>query len=316
MQYCVTIKNNFEYGGMIMTSASKEEWIESFRNFADKALFDISRGTSDNKKQAQYINSQITELRNSYTSKIIESSSDSDYLSSSLLNEILLVTYSSYIVMLEYRNKVWKYEYMAFARRVGELWEPFCKLPFYYPIKPLTIIEPPDFQLVQEQIKRNATEYIEALPLSNEIKDELKQYYSMPWTLVDSGGIKLSLDLHFQQNGLHYNCDFKSGFSSNEKGNTNRLLLVASIYNSLGSIEKTILFVRQGEDENNHYLQTLKNSPYWEVYCAKDCYDAMKLFTGFDLRNWLDVNADWQNDISDEFKQHLEQNNLLKYLTW
>lgn len=299
-----------------MTSASKEEWIERFRNFADKALYDISRVTSDYKAQARLINSQITELRNSYISQITVSSSDSDRRNSALLNEILLVTYSSYIVMLEYRNKVWEYEYMAFARRVGELWEPFCKLPFYYPIKSLTIIEPPDFQLVQEQIKRNATEYIEALPLSNEIKNELKQYYSMPWTLVDSGGIKLSLDLHFQQNGLHYNCDFKSGFSSNEKGNTNRLLLVASIYNSLGSIEKTILFVRQGEDENNHYLQTLKNSPYWEVHCAQDCYDAMKLFTGFDLRNWLDVNADWQNDISGEFKQHLEQNNLLKYLTW
>lgn len=78
-----------------------------------------------------------------------------------LLNEILLLTYASYVVMLEYRNKVWKYEYMAFARR--------------------------------------------------------------------------------------------SGFSSNEKGNTNRLLLVASIYNSLGEIEKTLLFVRQSEDENNHY---------------------------------------------------------------
>lgn len=27
-------------------------------------------------------------------------------------------------------------------------------------------------------------------------------------------------------------------------------------------------------------------------------------------------NADWQNDISEEFKQHLQKNDLLKYLTW
>ena len=233
-----------------------------------------------------------------------------------MLNEILLLTYASYIVMLEYRNKVWEYEYMAFARRIGELWEPFCKLAFDFPINELTLIDPPDFDEVQTRIKSNAAEYINSLDLSEEIKAELKRQYDIPWSMVDSGGIKLGLDLHFEQNEIHYNCDFKSGFSSNEKGNTNRLLLVASIYNSLGEIEKTILFVRQSEDENNHYLQTLKNSPYWEVYCADDSYAAMKEFTGFDMRKWLDENADWKNDISIELKQHLERNDLLKYLTW
>lgn len=227
-----------------------------------------------------------------------------------------MLTYASYIVMLEYRNKVWEYEYMAFARRIGELWEPFCKLAFDFPIKALSIIDPPNFDEVQTKIKSNATEYIDSLDLSEEIKKELKRHYDIPWTMVDSGGIKLGLDLHFEQDGIHYNCDFKSGFSSNEKGNTNRLLLVASIYNSLGEIEKTILFVRQPEDDNNHYLQTLKNSPYWDVYCANDSYAAMKEFTGFDMRKWLDDNADWQNDISEEFKQHLQKNDLLKYLTW
>ena len=105
-------------------------------------------------------------------------------------------------------------------------------------------------------------------------------------------------------------------YSSNEKGNTNRLLLVASIYNSLGEIEKTILFVRQSEDDNNHYLQTLKNSPYRDVYCANDGYAAMKRFTGFDMREWLDNNVDWKNDISSELREHLEKNDLLRYLTW
>lgn len=134
--------------------------------------------------------------------------------------------------------------------------------------------------------------------------------------MVDSGGINLNLDLHFEQNGIHYNCDFKSGFSSNEKGNTNRLLLVASIFNYLGKNEKQIIFVRQKESENNHYLQTLKNSKYWTAYCSDDCYKAIKEFTGFDLRNWLNENAQWQDDISEGFRKHLEQNDLLKYLTW
>ena len=226
------------------------------------------------------------------------------------------LTYSSYIVMLEFRNDIWLYEYMSFARRIGELWEPFCKLPFYYPIKKLNLIEPPEFSIIQQKIQSDANNFIDTLNLDDKIKRELKQKYEIPWTMVDSGGINLNLDLHFEQNRIHYNCDFKSGFSSNEKGNTNRLLLVASIFNYLGKNEKQIIFVRQKESENNHYLQTLKNSKYWTVYCSDDCYKAIKEFTGFDLRNWLNENAQWQDDISEGFRKHLEQNDLLKYLTW
>lgn len=276
----------------------------------------LSHTRKSKKDKASEINKSIKNYRNEKLSLILRKSRSEKWDNERILNEIMCMTYASYIAMLEYRNKVWPYEYMAFARRIGELWEPFCRLPFEYPIKTLRIIEPPKFEDVQSGIQKNATDYINSLQLADDIKKELKRHYSIPWTMVDSGGIKLALDLHFEQNGIHYNCDFKSGFSSNEKGNTNRLLLVASIYNSLGAGEKTLLFVRQNEDENNHYLQTLKNSPYWDVYCANDCYEAIKSFTGFDLRNWLDVNADWKKDISADFKQHLQANDLLKYLTW
>lgn len=295
---------------------TKSEWIAAFRNVGDSILADLEKSKKSKEDKTSDINKRIKKYREQEIKRIKAVSKKNSWDSQSLLNEILIITYASYVVMLECRNKVWKYDYMAFARRIGELWEPFCKLAFDYPVKTLTLIDPPKFEEVQTQIRQNATEYIDSLDLGVEIKDELKRHYDIPWSLVDSGGIKLSLDLHFEQKGIHYNCDFKSGFSSNEKGNTNRLLLVASIYNSLGDIERTILFVRQPEDENNHYLQTLKNSPYWEVYCADDSYAAMKEFTGFDVRKWLDDNADWQNDISKELKNHLEKNDLLKYLTW
>ena len=42
----------------------------------------------------------------------------------------------------------------------------------------------------------------------------------------------------------------------------------------------------------------------------------MKRFTGFDMREWLDNNVDWKNDISSELREHLEKNDLLRYLTW
>lgn len=295
---------------------TKAQWISDFREIGESILEELSKTKKSQKDKASEVNKRIKEYRESKIAGISTIAKRESWDNQALLNEILVITYASYIVMLEYRNKVWEYEYMAFARRIGELWEPFCKLAFDFPIKPLTLIDPPDFDEVQTRIKHDASEYIDNLALSASDKAELKRHYDIPWTMVDSGGIKLGLDLHFEQNGFHYNCDFKSGFSSNEKGNTNRLLLVASIYNSLGEIERTILFVRQTEDENNHYLQTLKNSPYWEVHCADDGYAAMKEFTGFDMRKWIDQNADWKNDISTEFRQHLERNDLLKYLTW
>ena len=138
----------------------------------------------------------------------------------------------------------------------------------------------------------------------------------IPWYIIDSGEIQLGLDLHFEQNGIRYHCDYKSGFSSNEKGNTNRLLTVASVYKLLGDHNKTSIFVRQSEDENNHYLTRLKNSGLWDVNCSDDAYAKMCVFTGFDLREWIDNNACWLDDMSQELREHLENNDLIKYLTW
>ncbi|MBR0193569.1 MAG: hypothetical protein IJQ31_16045 [Thermoguttaceae bacterium] len=292
----------------------KSEWIAFFTKKVCGEKEKICLRFEDHKDQAREINKFINDVHDGLIQNLKDHSENMTQIE--LLNETLIITYASYIVMLDARNSVWPYENMDFARRIGELWEPFCKLPFEYPIRKLTIIDPPDFKMVQNTIKKDATDYIDGLNLDQETKNELKRHYSIPWTMVDSGGIKLGLDLHFEQDGIHYNCDFKSGFSSNEKGNTNRLLLVASIYNSLGEIERTLLFVRQTEDENNHYLQTLKNSPYWDVYCANNSYVAMQNFTGFDMRKWIDENIDWENDISNELRAHLEEKNLLRYLTW
>ncbi len=295
---------------------TKEQWMKDFRNRAETIAGLLWVSQKSKYTKASVINRQIKTYRDEKLALLKRQANSEKWGNDRLLNEILSMTYASYIIMLEYRNKVWPYEYMAFARRIGELWEPFCRLTFEYPVKKLYIIKPPDFEQVHRNIRKSAAGYIDSLKIAEDIKIELKRRYEIPWTMVDSGGIKLALDLHFEQDGTHYNCDFKSGFSSNEKGNTNRLLLVASIYHSLGENEKTLLFVRQKESENNHYLQTLKNSPYWDVYCADECYAAMKAFTGFDIRKWLDHNVDWKQDISGELREHLQENDLLKYLTW
>ena len=152
--------------------------------------------------------------------------------------------------MLEYRHRVWEYEYMAFARRIGELWEPFCKLPFFYPIKPLTIIDPPNFEDVQSKLKQDAIDYINSLDIEDETKEELKFYYGIPWTMVDSGGIKLSLDLHFEQNEMHY-------IEPNDK----------TEMNSISNMVKSLLeYENSGNFEEADALQTKIDSMIEKVY--------------------------------------------------
>jgi hypothetical protein len=60
--------------------------------------------------------------------------------------------------------------------------------------------------------------------------------YQKVWILVTSGEIKLELDLHFENGENDFVVDFKSGFSSNEKGNTNRF--AGNLNNALNAFFK------------------------------------------------------------------------------
>jgi len=113
---------------------------------------------------------------------------------------ILMISYTNYIVMLEIRNDVWPYEYMTFSRRIGELWEPFCKLCFTYPLNNLSLFIPPLFSEVKKKLADEIEVYIDKLKINIEEKEQLKKYYHKVWGLVTSGEIKLELDLHFIYN--------------------------------------------------------------------------------------------------------------------
>lgn len=66
----------------------------------------------------------------------------------------------------------------------------------------------------------------------------------------------------------------------------------------------------------NHYLQILKRSDLWEVYCGAETYPKVLEYSGFDLGVWMQENVTWMADVSPEFLNSLEQNDLVKYLTW
>jgi hypothetical protein len=218
--------------------------------------------------------------------------------------------------MIEIRNSVWNYDYMSFSRRIGELWEPFCKICFEYSINKLELFIPPLFSDVKKIMTEDIEKYIDKLTIKEIEKMELKKYYNKVWSMVTSGEIKLELDLHFKQNNKFYNIDFKSGFGSNEKGNTNRLLLVATIYKNLEKNYNCYLFVRSKEEENNQYFRQLRDSSVWTAFCGDNTYNEIFKFTGFNLKKWIANNINWSNDLNPETIEHFERNNFLKYLTW
>lgn len=77
-----------------------------------------------------------------------------------------------------------------------------------------------------------------------------------------------------------------------------------------------MLFVRANEEENNHYLQTLKNSGIWKVYCGEETHEQISEFSGFNLSNWIESNVQWQEDLENETLLYFRENDLEKYLTW
>jgi hypothetical protein len=299
-----TLKNN------------KTELLAYFRDRASEFLTEIKQKFAETQsdERARAINECLNETKSKLITTILQQAEKENWTHQEKLECLLMITYCNIVVMIESRNSVRPYEYMDFSRRVGELWDPFCKLCFYYPINDVSLFIPPLFSEVKKKLTDEIVDYINNLNISPEEKEELKKYYEKVWSLVTSGEIQLELDLHFVSQGQKYVVDFKSGFGSNEKGNTNRLLLVASIYKNLSESYKCLLFVRA--EENNSYFNTLKNSGIWEAYCGSEAYVKIKEYSGYDLKSWIDTNMDWANDFKPETITHFQEQNLLQYLLW
>ena len=297
----------------------KSYLLEYFRNRAEEMQNNIkeSYGQNQYKERANEINKLLKEIRESTVKYIGEKSKAENWSRAETIDSILLSTYASYVVMIDFRNKMWPYDYMTFSRRIGELWEPFCALAWQHPVNSgIAFNAPPLFNDVKTMLKNEIDDFTDSLNTSKIEKKELASYYEKVWTLVTSGEIKLELDLHFTDGKTNFNVDFKSGFSSNEKGNTNRLLLVASIYKIIGDNHKCEIYVRAEEESNNHYLQTLKNSRLWSVYCGVEGYERMEEHTGFGMKKWIERNIAWEADFDQKTIAYLQKNNLGAYLKW
>ena len=277
---------------------NKEGLLSYFRSRSNEILSELALqySVADYKKRASALNKEIIKSKDNLLSILLETAKSERWTNRELLECILMITYTNDVVMLEARNSVWEYEYMAFSRRVGELWEPFCKLCFNFPLTNIRLFVPPLFSEVKQNLTTEINTYIDGL----KIKTNENQ---------------LECDLHFTDGTKKYIVDFKSGFGSNEKGNTNRLLLVGSIYKNIEVEDyQCLIFVRS--TENNHYLTTLQNSGVWDTSCGIDTYNKIHHFTGFDIHSWIENNIDWMNDFSPEMRDMVTNNNLQNYLIW
>lgn len=296
----------------------KRTHLNYFRERAAETLATLQReiGARNYKDLASAINKASAETARHVTSTIESTAQKGHWSASDRLEAVLAATYASYVVMLEFRNQVWPYEYMAFSRRIGELWESFVRTAFDSAPSGLSYFVPPLFSDVRTTLRQELTQYIEALPIAEAQKTELLCYYEKVWLLVDSGEINLELDLHFSLGAQRFNVDLKSGFGSNEKGNTNRLLMVATIYKNLELPYENFLLVRAAEDRNNHYFRTLRDSGVWTALCGAEAYAKMADFTGFNLGTWVAENIDWSADLNPDTYDHFRKSDLVGYLEW
>ena len=165
------------------------------------------------RQRATAINRALTKEKQQLAAVIRQNAGREDWQADTLLGAILLLMHCTNVVMLESRNDVWPYDYMAFSRRIGELWEPFVTTCFDYPIrKNVTLFIPPLFEDIKRRLTNEVRDFIQRLNINRADKEQLLRYYDQVWHLVTSGEIKLELDLHFSIEGMRYVVDCKSGF--------------------------------------------------------------------------------------------------------
>ena len=193
----------------------KGDILSYLRQRATEYLAEIREqyGETQFRQRASAINRAVTREREQLTAMIRQQARKEGWLGIDTLRTVLLLRHCTNVVMIEKRNEQWPYEYMAFSRRIGELWEPLCTTCFEYPVREdVALFVPPLFREVKDRLAREVRYFIDHLDISDEDKLSLLRYYDQVWQLVTSGEINLELDLHIEIGATRYVIDFKSGF--------------------------------------------------------------------------------------------------------
>jgi hypothetical protein len=269
------------------------------------AIDQVAKLNLTHQQKAQQANALVTEQRNRLVASIQELSKDERGTAA------LIVQYCCTVVGLEYRHRVWPYEYMAFSRRIGELWESFCRTAWTYPVDTTVArMDAPNFTDVRAALLASITSNLGTHDKAKEVLADISTLFDIV------GDINMREDEVFRKAGIPHVIDFKSGFGSNEKGNMSRLLTVGRAYKMWDHRTNLMLLVRQ--DENNNYLKVLLRSKLWDVYTGADTYKKIEEITGADIQSVRDDVIDWEGDLSPEFFKYLKSQptDLTAYLAW
>ena len=255
--------------------------------------------------KAKKVNKIISEIQASLVKEMMSSGNEKEKQQA-----MLVIQYCTSVISLEYRHRVWPYEYMALSRRVGELWERFCRAAWDHPSRAnVHRIEAPKFSTVGDTLRNRLVE-----SLKEEFKTSAISDIETLFKLV--GEINMKEDEMFLLEGVPHIIDFKSGFGSNEKGNTLRLLTVGHAYKLWNPETKLLLLVRQ--EQNNNYLNVLKRSGLWDVRCGDTAYEAIDDFTGSSVVSLRKETINFKEDLSKDFWNDLSSHlsDLTSYLKW
>ena len=144
--------------------ASKQE---IFQNLRAGIASEVARCRAINgakRVKTDPVNKKVwKELHPKLLAELNASAAKQAWPSDRLLDSLLRLFYCTLVVNLEARNQVVPYDYMDFARRIGEVWEDFCKVCWDAPVnKELVRLNPPGFANVRQQLLAGFAKLLEA----------------------------------------------------------------------------------------------------------------------------------------------------------
>ncbi|WP_024992863.1 hypothetical protein [Prevotella amnii] len=88
-----------------------------FRNRANEIVSELALqySAADYKKKASALNKAIIQSKENLLLIVEETARAQHWTNNDILECVLMITYTNDVVMLESRNAVWEYDYMAFS---------------------------------------------------------------------------------------------------------------------------------------------------------------------------------------------------------
>jgi hypothetical protein len=291
----------------VTLSRLKNDFLAIYQERLTDDVGAIAAGTEGHQAKAKDVNTRVKQVHDELRAGIAESGATTH----DIQQQLLVLQYCTSVASLEYRHQVWPYEYMALSRRVGELWERFCSAAWDSPSKPAVArVKPPNFAEVEKRIR----DRLAHREMDDEARMDIDAAFDVLFELV--GKISMKEDEVFTVSGIPHVIDFKSGFGSNEKGNTLRLLTVGRSYKLWNPSTQLFFLVRQ--EANNNYLNVIRRSRLWDVRCGTAAYQTIDDLTGAEITSIRDNIVNFERDLSPEFWHYLSTHlsDLRAYLRW